>query len=140
MNAVVVDYSVATARCFEDERDAMANAVLDVAGEVDVWVSSVWPVEVANVILVAERRGRLKSTDSTRFVELLGNLPILVDGTTHERAVGSIVSRGRALALSSQNVAYVDLAEHRGAALATRDARMAAACKASGIQVFEPTG
>ncbi len=139
MNAVVVDCSVTMAWCFEDECDPLADAVLDLIGEVDVWAPSIWPLEVANVILVAERRGRLVSAESTRFVELLGDLPILIDGTTHERALGSVVARGRALGLSAYDAAYIDLAERKGAVLATRDSKLAAACRAAGIQVLEPS-
>lgn len=138
MNAIVVDCSVTMAWCFEDECDALAEAVLGVFGEVDVWVPSIWPLEVANVLLVAERRGRLDQTGSTRFVELLGDLPIQVDGSTHERAFGALVGRGRELGLSSYDAAYVELAERRGAALATRDSRMAASGRETGLQLFEP--
>jgi predicted nucleic acid-binding protein len=138
VNAIVVDCSVTMAWCFEDECDALADAVLGRIGEVEVWVPSIWPLEVANVLLVAERRGRLDPSDSTRFLELLGDLPILVDGSTHERAFGAVVTRGRALGLSSNDAAYVDLAERRGALLATRDSRMAAAGAQTGIQLFEP--
>ena len=71
MNALVLDCSVTMAWCFEDECDELADAVLGVFGETEVWVPALWPIEVANVLLVAERRGRLTSAGSARFIELL---------------------------------------------------------------------
>jgi len=125
--------------CFEDESDALADAVLDTFGETEVWVPSLWPVEVSNVLLVAERRGRLTSTASARFIELLDGLPILADGGTHERAFGSVLSAGRELGVSAYDATYVDLTVRLGASLATRNERLRKACVANGIPLFEVT-
>jgi len=137
MNPLVLDCSVTMAWCFEDESDSLADAVLDSFGETEVWVPSLWPIEVSNVLLVAERRGRLASTTSARFIELLDGLPILVDGGTHERAFGSVLSTGREFGLSAYDASYVDLAVRLGASLATRDKRLRKACVAHGVPVFE---
>ena len=67
MTTLVLDCSVTMAWCFEDECDELADAVLGVFGETEVWVPSLWPIEVSNVLLVAERRGRLTSTASARL-------------------------------------------------------------------------
>jgi predicted nucleic acid-binding protein len=137
MSVLVVDCSVTMAWCFEDECDALADAVLGVFPETEVWVPALWPLEVANVLLVAERRDRLASADSARFLELLAGLPIVIDGGTHERAFGSVISKGRELGLSAYDAAYVDLAARLGARLATRDRKLKQACEQSGIEVFQ---
>jgi predicted nucleic acid-binding protein len=136
MKRLVLDCSVTMAWCFEDECDRVADAVLDHLAEAEVWVPAVWPLEVANVLLVAERRGRLSSAASARFIELLGGLPILIDGSTHERALASVLATGRDLGLSAYDAAYVDLANRLGAPLATLDQRLRAACQAQGVAVF----
>lgn len=137
MSPLVLDCSVTMAWCFEDESDALADAVLGAFGETEVWVPALWSIEVANVLLVAERRGRLTSAGSARFLELLGELPIIVDGGTHERAFGSILSKGRELSVSAYDATYVDLAIRLGALLATRDRSLTRACEEYGVEVFQ---
>jgi len=137
MSVLVLDCSVTMAWCFEDECDALADAVLGVFGETEVWVPALWPIEVANVLLVAERRRRLTSAGSARFLELLGGLPIVVDGGTHERAFQSVLSKGRELGLSAYDATYVDLAIRLGAPLATRDKSLRQACEKHGVDVFQ---
>ena len=139
MTSLVLDCSVTMAWCFDDECDELADAVLGVFGGTEVWVPALWPIEVANVLLVAERRGRLTSAGSSRFLELLGGLPILVDGGTHERAFRSVLSQGRELGLTAYDATYVDLAIRMGAPLATRDKNLRQACETHGIEVFQKT-
>ncbi len=64
MRPLVVDCSVTMAWCFEDECDELADAVLDRLADGEAWVPSLWPLEVANVLVAAERRRRL--TPQTR--------------------------------------------------------------------------
>jgi len=136
MTPLVLDCSVTMAWCFEDECDEIADAVLGAIGATEVWVPALWPIEVANVLLVAERRSRITSAGSARFLELLGGLPIHIDGSTHERALSSVLSTGRELGLSAYDAAYVDLAVRLGATLATRDKRLERVCQKAGIDVF----
>jgi predicted nucleic acid-binding protein len=137
MNPLVLDCSVTMAWCFEDECDALADAVLDAVTEVEAWVPSLWPIEVANVLLVAERRGRLSPADSARFIELVGGLPITVDDRAHERALGPVLSTGREFDISAYDASYLELAMRLGGSLATRDDRLRTACTTAGIPLFE---
>ncbi|MHB1987990.1 MAG: hypothetical protein ACYCSF_08400 [Acidimicrobiales bacterium] len=43
---------------------------------------SIWELEVAKVLLVAERRSRITKAQATRFLDLLPQLPICIDGST----------------------------------------------------------
>ena len=137
MRALVLDCSVTMAWCFEDESNELTDAVLGVFGETEVWVPEVWPLEVANVLLVAERHGRLNATDSARFIELLAGLPIVIECGTHERALGTVISKGRELNLSAYDATYLDLAQRKGAVIATRDRKLMQACSAAGVDVFK---
>ncbi len=65
--------------CFEDEAGDYADAVLASLATSEALVPAIWSLEVANVLLVAERRGRLTQADATRFVRLLRTLPIIID-------------------------------------------------------------
>jgi len=137
MKPLVIDCSVTMAWCFEDEESLYADKVLDHLADTEAWVPSLWAFEIANVLLVAERRGRLIPADSTRFVTLLGDLPILIDDRTHERALDSVLSIGRDHDLSSYDATYLELAMRLGGAMATGDEKLRAACQRSGIPIFE---
>ena len=57
--AFVPDASVALAWCFADEANDYADQALDRLGGAAALVPSIWPLEVGNALLGAERRGRL---------------------------------------------------------------------------------
>ena len=67
MDRFVLDNSIVMAWCFEDESDSFADAVLEQLQTKTAIVPAIWPLEVGNVLLVAERRGRLSEADSARF-------------------------------------------------------------------------
>ncbi len=136
MSRFVLDCSVAMAWCFADEPDAVADAVLDRLSEDVALAPSIWPLEVANVLLVAERRGRINAAAAARFLDLLAALPITIDETTRERAWGPIAGLGREHGLSSYDAAYLELAMREGVPLASRDAKLRSAAEASGVPVM----
>jgi len=75
----VVDNSVVMSWCFKDESNHYADAVLNRLTKATAVVPSIWPLDVVNVLLVAERQKRLSDADSMRFLTLLSQLPIRVD-------------------------------------------------------------
>ncbi len=138
MSRFVLDCSVAMAWCFEEESDGYTDAVLDGLVEGTAVVPSHWPLEVANVLLIAERRGRLKEADSTRFLELLGALPIEVDSETPARAHAAIVLLGREHGLSSYDAAYLELAMRESVPLVSLDQPLGLAAEGSGVSLLRP--
>jgi hypothetical protein len=103
-------------------------------GDLDLRGGPIWPLEVANVLLVAERRGRLSEAQASRFLELLAQLPINVDSSPSD--VAGIVATGRRHTLSSYDAAYLLLAERLGAALATLDKLLAKAARKAGVHLL----
>ncbi len=85
MAEYVLDASIVMAWCFEDEANVYADAVLDHLIENNALVPSLWPLEVANVMVVAERRKRITKAEGVHFLELLRQLPIEVDLSTEQR-------------------------------------------------------
>jgi len=63
----VVDNSIIMSWCFRDESIKYADTVLDNLEEYAAFVPSIWPLEVGNVLMVAERKRRLTHADSSRF-------------------------------------------------------------------------
>jgi len=120
--------------CFEDEATQATEAVLDLLRTDQVVVPAIWPLEVANVLLVTERRGRLSEAQASRFLELLAQLPINVDTSPTDMA--GIVATGRRHTLSSYDASYLLLAERLGATLATLDKPLAKAARKAGVHLL----
>ena len=129
----VIDTSVTMAWCFEDEVTAATDAVLDRLLNDQAAAPAVWPLEVANVLLAAERRGRLSEAQASRFLNLLGALPIEVEPSTNTAAV---IATGRTHSLSAYDASYLLLAEQLGVALATLDRSLAEAARRAGVALL----
>ncbi|MFZ5763540.1 MAG: type II toxin-antitoxin system VapC family toxin [Thermodesulfobacteriota bacterium] len=125
----VVDASVVMSWCFADEADAYADGVLDRLTQDEALVPSIWPLEIGNVLLVAERRKRLSEADSARFLALLAELPIVVESEPPHRMLREVLALARELDLSTYDAAYLDLAMRLGLSLATNDAALRKAAK-----------
>ncbi|BBO16453.1 virulence associated protein VapC [Candidatus Brocadia pituitae] len=136
MKRFVIDCSVVMAWCFVDEADEYADSVLDMLASAEAVAPSIWALEVANVLLVGERRKRLKEADSARFIELLRELHITADNETADHALREILSIGREQGLSSYDAAYLELAMRHGLALATRDDALRRAAKRFGVRLI----
>ena len=132
----VIDTSTVMAWCFEDETSQEADAVLDELRMSEALVPAVWPLEVANVLLVAERRGRLERAETAHFLSLLSSLPIAVESAPPTRALGEVLALARDMDLSSYDAAYLDLAMREGIPLATLDERLRTAADRVGIPVM----
>ena len=130
----VVDASIAMAWCFEDEATDATDALLDRLQGDRAVVPAIWPLEVANVLLVAERRRRLTEAQASRFLEILAQLPIDVDDSAVDAA--AVVAAGRRHALTSYDASYLVLAERLGASLATLDRSLAKAARRAGVQLL----
>ena len=122
--------------CFEDEASAYTEGVLDRLRETQALVPAIWPLEVANVLLIAERRDRLNEAQTAHFAQLLQLLPILVEEADVARILGSVLAVGRAHSLSAYDAAYLELAARQGLALATQDGRLRKAAGNAGVAVI----
>lgn len=131
----VLDASVAMAWCFEDETTPATEAALDRLVDDLAVVPAVWELEIANVLLVGERRGRLTESQVTRFVALLSTLPINLDAVS--APITTTLAVGRRHGLSSYDAAYLVLAEREGLPLATQDRALRAAARTAGVELVE---
>jgi predicted nucleic acid-binding protein len=135
----VVDNSVVMSWCFEEEENSYAEAVLESLEAGEAFVPAIWPLEVGNVLLVAERKKRLSQAAVVRFLELLGGLPIVVEQETPDRMLKEIVSLAREHRLSTYDASYLDLAMRLDLPLSTRDTSLMKAAKKCKVPVYEPT-
>ncbi len=132
----VVDNSVVMSWCFKDETNKYADAILHKLSEARAVVPSIWPLEVVNVLLVAERRKRLSEANSTRFITLLTQLPIIVEQERPENMMKELLTFARANNLSSYDASYLDLAMKRGYPIATSDNKLIQAARRIDVQIL----
>ena len=132
----VLDGSVTLAWYFADEVNDYANAVQDGLDPGRAFVPSLWPLEIANIILVGERRKRSTAAQAAAWTVSLNLLPIIIDDETTSRAFSDILNLGRAQNLSAYDAAYLELAMRRGLPLATLDAKLKAAAGVVGVPFY----
>lgn len=130
----MLDCSVAVGWCFADEASAAGDALLDRVQADGALVPSLWHLEVANVLIQAERRGRLGTGGAEERMAMLDFLPIRVDadgqGASWRRAVALLV---RAETLTAYDAAYLELATRRRLPLASTDRQLRAAAERHGV-------
>lgn len=135
---MVIDASIALSWCFEDETSALSDAALQRLALTPAMAPALWPLEVANGLRSAERRGRLDERAIPAATHLLMTLPIDVEEPVDlESAIGRILPMARSLGLSAYDATYLDLASRRGLPLATADDQLAQAAQAAGVELFE---
>lgn len=79
MSDLVLDVSLSCAWCFADEATAESWAILELLQTGQAQVPALWLWETANVLVQAERRGRISPAAIRTFLGLLEGLPISVD-------------------------------------------------------------
>lgn len=133
----VLDNSIVMSWCFKDEANQYADAVLDRLSEATAFVPSIWPLEVVNVLLVAERKKRLSEADNVRFITLLSQLPIIVEHARPERIMMDLLALARSNNLSSYDASYLDLSVRKSLPIATLDTRLIKAAKMANVPVVK---
>ena len=132
---IVLDASVTMAWCFEDETTPYTEAVLQRVRDESAVASTVWPLELVNVLLVGERNGRHSAEHSMAFMRLISELPISIESVELEKAFNPVAALGREHLLSSYDASYVWLAMKEGLSLATLDQRVRRACQRIGVSL-----
>ncbi|MBO0699111.1 MAG: type II toxin-antitoxin system VapC family toxin, partial [Zavarzinella sp.] len=102
----VLDCSVALAWYFADESDAFADAVAASLTGATAVVPSLFHLEIANILVVGERRNRSTESQAAAFLTRLAALPIVVDDQTGTRAWSDTLSLARGHGLSAYDAAY----------------------------------
>ena len=136
MPALVIDSSVAMAWCFDDEATDGTWRVLDRLEEETAVVPSLWHLEIANVLALAERKRRITAAKVAEFVDLIDTLPIEVDPETQGRALAQTLELSRAQHLTAYDAAYLELAMRAGLPLATTDRELRRAAAKLGVSLL----
>ncbi len=136
MTAFVIDCSVAVTWCFEDEATPASDGLLDRLGEEEAAAPAIWPLELGNVLVMAERRGRIDAAQIAEFVALVRDLPVAIDEETPQRALDEVLALARAEKLTTYDASYLELAMRLGVPLATQDRELRQAAERLGTPVL----
>jgi len=134
----VLDGSLALAWYFKDEAVSYADAVAASFLKARALVPVIWPLEIANAVLMGERRKRSTEAQAAKWFSYLSSLPIIIDETTNKHVWSEVLALGRAHHLSAYDASYLDLALRRGLPLASLDDELKTAASALGVPMFVP--
>ena len=131
---LVLDASVSAAWCFPDETTPLAEGLLDrLATGLEAVVPSIWPFEIANAVLQAERLKRITQAHAAAELHQLMLLPITVEPVQTSRAFGMVLSLAREQNLTEYDAAYLELAIRESLPLATVDDGLRNAARDLGV-------
>lgn len=133
MKEFVLDSSATVPWVFSSEATQATDALLDalVAGG-KAWVPALWHLEIANMLLAAQRKGRIDKAGIDKFFSTLALLDIEVDGSTIGEAWSRTLSLAEGFNLSVYDAAYLELSLRRGLPLAALDTALRSAVKKTG--------
>ena len=128
--AFVPDASVAAAWVLPDEEAVLADVALDRLGSETAKVPGVFWHELRNLLLSAERRGRIDDRHADVSMSRLRRLPIRCPGEADDRHVMALARDHR---LTAYDASYLALAIREDCALASLDRRLTEAAAAEGV-------
>ena len=132
---LVLDSSIALSWCFSDEKNPYADSIAVRFPAIEAVVPSLWPLEIANILVVGERRGRNTQADTVQWTRFLNTLPIVIDEESTARAWSDTANLARSLKLSAYDACYVELALRLGLPLATLDNKLKSAAMVAGVSI-----
>jgi predicted nucleic acid-binding protein len=132
----VLDSSMTMAWCYEDESTDETVAALNALNESEAVTPSIWPLEVANTLLVGERRKRSTPAHVAAFLDKLDALPVRVESEDPHRTLRFILPLARETGLSSYDTAYLELAIRMNLPLASLDGPLRKTARARGVRLI----
>ncbi len=134
--SLVLDASVTVAWYFEGEGTAATDAVLDHVSIGGAMAPAVWPLEVANALMMAVRRKRIDGVYRDAALAEPALLPIGIDADTGSYAWSTTLRLAERFALTVYDASYLELAQRRSLPLATLDEPLRKAAEALQIRVL----
>ena len=132
----VLDCSMAISWVFPDEADTRTRRIRSKLKSCCARVPSIWHYEIANVLMISERRKRITEAEGVKIKSIFSVLPIVIDETTQDRLWGEITNLSRELSLSVYDAVYLELAMREDLPLATLDKKLKEAAQMVGIKTI----
>lgn len=133
----VLDVSIALSWCFVDEASPLTQTLLEKLETETAWVPSIWPLEIGNILISAERRKRINYADMIQFLELLSHLSIKIDADTSSKAFHDILLLAHSQKITTYDASYLELALRHGIGLASKDLALCRAAAHLGVEVLQ---
>lgn len=141
MRALVIDASTALGFLMQHEQEAHSLKAMEaMEAGTPVVVPAHWWLEVANGLIMAERRKRATQADITEALNLVQALPVSTDEETARRSGSETAALARQHGLTVYDAAYLELAMRGGAFLATSDRTLRHAAIAAGVPLLDQDG
>lgn len=136
---LVLDNSVSAAWCFSDESNDYTEGVFSAIETHGRGIApALWPLELANSLVVAERKKRVTAEKRNIFLASLAELDIEVELQATERIFTTAIELATTHGLSVYDAAYLELALRRQLPLASQDQALIRAATQAGISIFQP--
>ena len=133
----VADSSIALAWVHPSQATALSRALLaGVEAGAVIHVTSLWPLETGNALLVAVRRKLITDTQRKSALSLLSRLNVVIDGETASLAWTTISDLARKHNLSLYDSTYLELALRKTLPLASRDEPLRLAARREGVKLL----
>lgn len=134
--SLVLDSSLCLAWCFEDERTPEVLAVRERVIEAGATVPTLWRYEVANALLMAQRRKRIEEERRTALLRMLEEFSVEEDHAPEGDPWGATVRLADLHRLTVYDAAYLELAQRRRLPLATLDDALRTAAGRAAVVVL----
>jgi predicted nucleic acid-binding protein len=134
---MVLDASIAAAWVLEDEQNDLADQVIDSLTSRIAVAPHLWALEIANILLVCERRGRIDAAKRKLMAQALCDLGVIEHPHPQKASLGSIMELAAKHRLSSYDTSYLALAIQLELPLATLDAPLRQAAEAEGVSIVK---
>jgi len=105
-----MDCSVSASWFLRDETNEEARKILTMVEDHELVVPPLWPIEMANVLVIAERKKRITAADAARVVELFLSLAIEVEGGGLQN-IRVLQLLAREYGLTAYDACYLELAQ-----------------------------
>lgn len=132
----ILDASAFAPIVISDEREMLLPGVQEGLSTSGFVVPSHWHMEVANLLLVAMRRGRIERADLDRALRTVSAVIVDVDRRTREALFKRTWELSARHNLTIYDAAYLELADRLRLPLATSDRALIAAANHDSIELF----
>ncbi len=135
--AFVADASVAVGWVHPGQATKQTAAMLDaIAAGATLEVPALWPLEVANALIVLVRRRKLAEDERQAALGWLRGLRVRVDHEMSEVAFSRLSELAAAHHLPVYDAAYLELAARRRLVLGCQDGPLRAAARHAGVSLW----
>jgi predicted nucleic acid-binding protein len=129
----VIDNSVVCGWFLSNQATAYTDAVAQRLLDDTAVAPGLWPLELANVLRSACRRGALVAQRAQEISAEIGTLPITIDTTPQSSS--ALLALALRFDLTSHDAAYLELALRLQLPIATQDDALMQAAMAAGVGV-----